>query len=654
MFEFINFWIGTPLGHVLRLLYYLLGSFSASLLVFAVIMRVVMFVFSYAAHKNSIRFLEMQPVLSQLKRRFSADKESLSGAQYELFRDKKYRPVMGLVPLFLQLLLLMGVLQVMYHPLQHVLGLSPTEIRYLLQDVPVGLGAQLIVAARYIDMNFLGLNLGQVPGIANPATLTVPFLSGFTALLFCLFQNRISPGALTQSRRANRNLTIFTVAFSVYFAWVTPAAVGVYWIVGNLLGILAALALEFFFSPKKLAPEAYSFVISAQKSKEEIKTEKEQQRKLKLREKEDAKSFSDAQKELVFYALSAGQYKYYKNTIEYILDNSDIIIHYLTNDPNDNVFEKKHPKLVPYYAGESKTVALLIKLDCKMFVTTVQDFHTYHLKRTMVRKDTEYIHIPHGPASLHLTAREAAYDHFDTFFCTGPHQADELRRREEMKNLPKKTLVKAGYGLLDQLIELYDKNETNEKPTILIAPSWQADNIFDLCLDDLLESLFARGWQIILRPHPQYLRVFPEDFEKIASRYKTKIDACELKLDTDFLDSRFIFSSDVLITDWSGIAFEFSFTTKRPSVFINTPMKVLNPNYEKYGLEPTDIFWRRKLGISIDIHEIRKTGQEIMGLLANKDGYKTQIEEVANEYIYYHGRSGEAGGKYIIARLRKD
>ena len=608
-----------------------------------------MFYFNFAAHMNSIRYLKMQPALNQLKRRFSADKESLSGAQYELFKKKKYRPIMGLVPLFLQLLLLMGVLQVMYHPLQHVLGFDP---RYIYHNVPTHLGAQLEIAAGYIDMSFIGLNLGQVPGFAVPLTLIVPFLSGFTALLFCIVQNKISPGALTQTKRANMNLTIFTVVFSIYFAWVTPAAVGVYWIMGNLLGILVAHALEYFFSPKKLAPEAYGFVISLLKSKDERDVEKEQQRKLRAREKVDAKSFSVAKKELVFYALSGGQYKYYKNTIDYILENSDIIIHYLTNDPNDRVFDKNHPKLIPYYAGENKTVALLIKLDCKMFVTTVQDFHTYHLKRTMVRKDTEYIHIPHGPASLHLTARAEAYDHFDTFFCTGPHQADELRRREEMKNLRKKTLVKVGYVLFDQLVELYNKTETNEKPVILIAPSWQADNIFDLCLDELLESLFGNGWQVILRPHPQYLKVFPEDFEKIARKYDEKITAGELRLDTDFLDSRSIFLADALITDWSGIAFEFSFTTLRPSVFINTPMKVLNPNYDKYGLEPTDISWRRKLGISIDLAEIEKTGQKVLELLSNKDSFKTQIEEVANEYIYYHGRSGEAGGKYIIARLR--
>ena len=651
MFELINLVIGTPLGHILRLLYNLTGSFPFAVLIFAVIMRVLMFYFNFAAHKNSIRFLEMQPALSQLKRRFAADKESLSGAQYELFKEKKYRPVMGLVPLFLQLLLLMGVLQVMYHPLQHVLGL---DSRYIHHNIPGHLGAQLELAAAYgIDMNFLGLNLGQVPGFAEPLTLIVPFLSGFTALLFCFAQNKISPGALTQSRRANLNLTIFTVVFSIYFAWVTPAAVGVYWIVGNLLGIHVAFVLEYFFSPTRLAPEAYNFVISSQKSKDEIKSKKEQQQKLKVREKADAGKFSEAKKELVFYALSGGQYKYYKKTIDYILENSDIVIHYLTNDPTDKVFEKNHPKLIPYYAGESKTIALLVKLDCKMFVTTVQDFHTYHLKRTMVRKDTEYVHIPHGPASLHLTAREAAYDHFDTFFCSGPHQANELRRREEMKNLPKKTLVKAGYGLLDQLKELFDKNETNEKPTILIAPSWQTDNIFDLCLDELLDSLFGNKWIIVLRPHPQYLRIYPEDFEKISQRYEEKIAAGELKLDTDFLDSRSIFSSDVLITDWSGIAFEFSFTTLRPSVFVNTPMKVLNPNYKNFDLEPTDISWRKKLGVSIDLCDIKKTGQKVMDLLSNKDSFKTQIEEVAKEFIYYHGRSGEAGGKYIIARLQK-
>jgi YidC/Oxa1 family membrane protein insertase len=654
LFEFINTVLGVPLGLILRLMYNLTGHFGIAVLIFAVIVRFIMLPVNFLAHRNSIRFLRLQPALYRLKKQFSVDKESLSAAQYELFKEKKYRPLLGLVPLFLQLFLLIGVLQVMYHPLQHVLHWDREAINQAIYGIS-GFGAQLTYAANLIDMDFLGINLGATPSFAQPILLIVPLLSGLSALAFCLVQTVYSPGALTQSARANWGLTIFTVAFSIYFAWVTPAAVGFYWIIGNILGIGVTWFLEATYGPKKMAMEAYEHIVATRKTKAQLRKERQVKRRLAARQKHDVSAFNRADKGLVFYALTGGQYKYYKNTIDYILENSDIIIHYLTNDPDDKVFEIVNKNLKAYYASERKTISLLLRLDCDIFVTTVQDLQTYHLKRSIARKDIEYIHIPHGPASLHLTAREAAYDHFDTFFCVGPHQANELRQREEMAGLPKKTLVKAGYGLYDQLVQLYAQMppKTDIRPQILIAPSWQPDNILDICIVPMLSSLLNNGWRIIVRPHPQNIQVFPEIISDLALQYADEIKSGELKIDTDFLSNESIFTSDIIITDWSGIAFEFGFTTLKPAIFINTPMKVLNPNYKDYDLPVLDLVLRDIMGISLDVDDVAGINQIVDKLLADKDIYQNQIEAAAKEYIYHHGRSGEAGGKYIISQISK-
>ena len=62
----------------------------------------------------------------------------------------------------------------------------------------------------------------------------------------------------------------------------------------------------------------------------------------------------------MFYSENTGFYKYYKTTIEYILSNTNITVHYITSDPNDIVFElaKEQPKLKPYYIGEKSSSRL--------------------------------------------------------------------------------------------------------------------------------------------------------------------------------------------------------------------------------------------------------------------------------------------------------
>jgi len=575
------------------------------------------------AHNNSIRFLRLQPELAVVKRRYAGDKEKMGEEQYQLFKKARYNPLVGVVPLLLQLIIVMGVMQVLLNP--------PS-----------------------VNMRFLALELDALPSITNPSlALFVPLLSGLVATVFCLVQNALSPATLSQSKAVNSGMTIFIVVLSVYLGLMLPIGVGVYWITGNLLSIVIVLILNILYNPKKLAPEAMKYIEANRKAPQELREERTLNKQLRKREKEDATRFIATKKHLVFYAISGGQYKYYKKIIEYLLDNTELAIHYLTNDPNDSIFKQKNSKLIPYYAGQRKTISLMMKLDTDIFVTTVPDLQSLHIKRSIVRNDIDYIYVFHGLASVHLVVRERAFDHYDTIFCVGPHQVAELRRREELANLPRRTLVKAGYGAYDQLVESYAaiSHITNEKPRILIAPSWQVDNIMDICIDEILEAVVGRGYDIVVRPHPQYIDMFPERIKSLTERYFQYTNNGELTFELDFSDNTSIFLSDILITDWSTIAYEFSYCTLKPSIFINTPMKIMNPNYEQYGLEVLDITLRDKVGVSVDIEDIEALDNVMLKLLDEKESYRSKIKQIVEQYIYHPGRNGEAGGKHIINQL---
>jgi YidC/Oxa1 family membrane protein insertase len=514
------------------------------------------------------------------------------------------------------------------------------------------------ISEESINFLFLGLNLLTIPSFFSPSPeLVIPFLAVGSALGFCLVQNVISPGALSQSKGINIGLTVFTVALSLYLTLVLPVAVGLYWTASNIVGVGAVVLLNLMYSPKKLAPEALAYIDSTKKTKEELRTERRRTRELKAREKKDTERFKSCKKELVFYALTGGQFRYYKTVIEYILANSSVNIHYLTNDPEDALFQRSDDNLKVYYAGQRKTISLLLKLDADIMVTTVPDLQVYHIKRSIVRDDIEYIYMFHAPHSTFLVVREKSFDHFDTIFCVGPHQVAELRRREELAGLPSRTLVKTGYGQYDHLLETYTKlpKEINSVPKILIAPSWQEDNILEICIDSILDPLLGFGYEIVVRPHNQFTQLFPERMSALEKKYAKYIDTGEIVFELDFSSNDSIFMSDLLITDWSGIAYEFSYCTSKPCIFINTPMKVSNPNWKDYGIEPTNITLREKIGTAIEVENIAKDLKNAVAHLLSDDddSLKKQIYNTLRQYLYYPGRSGEAGGKYIISKLQK-
>ena len=176
----------------------------------------------------------------------------------------------------------------------------------------------------------------------------------------------------------------------------------------------------------------------------------------------------------------------------------------------------------------------------------------------------------------------------------------------------------------------------------------QPDNILDSCIFDLLDSLLNGKYKVIVRPHPQYVRHNAERLDDIRKKYADKAD---FELQTDFSSNSTVFNADILMTDWSGIAFEYSFTTLKPCLYVNTPMKIMNPDYKEIDVIPFDIEVRDSMGISIEVDEAKNVSEAVERLLSDKEYDKDSMLKMREKYLYNVGCSAEVGAKYIIRRL---
>ena len=111
--------------------------------------------------------------------------------------------------------------------------------------------------------------------------------------------------------------------------------------------------------------------------------------------------------------------------------------------------------------------------------------------------------------------------------------------------------------------------------------------------------------------------------------------------------------ADLLITDWSDIGCEYAFTTLRPVLYINTPMKVMNPEWQKIDYPPLNITLRDQIGKNLDVDQLDQTVAVAEYLLQNADEYRQKIDELAHTYIYNLGSSAEMGARYIMKTIQK-
>ncbi|MGN1122742.1 MAG: CDP-glycerol glycerophosphotransferase family protein, partial [Eubacterium sp.] len=188
------------------------------------------------------------------------------------------------------------------------------------------------------------------------------------------------------------------------------------------------------------------------------------------------------------------------------------------------------------------------------------------------------------------------------------------------------------------------------KRKVLIAPSWQEDNILDSCIDSLLDELLHKGLSVVVRPHPEYVKRYRSRLDEILARYEG-YDGGDLEFELDFSSSDSIYNSDVVITDWSSTVFEFSYVTLKPCIFIDTPPKIYNPDYKEIGIEPLEITLRNVIGKSFSPDNLNGLTELINNMIDNKAEYSDIIEQARNKYVANFGSSAEASGKYIIQRL---
>ena len=623
--------IAEVLQFIVQPCYDLTGNWWIAIFLFTVIVKIILMPLALWVQWNSIKMVQVMPAINRLKVKYYGDAETIGEKRNQLNKENGYHPLLSLIPLAIQILILFGLVEVVHS----------------------------ITDSGGPGTDFLGL----IPFEDGGISWVMPILAGLSAVLLGWAQNHINPLQREQTRMEKNMTNGLSIGLSLLLGVFVAAGMAFYWICSNVTAIAVQVLCNVIIRPKKYID--YEDLEASRKELEDLESLEANRKKkwyqrdpLAKREKEDYKKFFNITgKHIVFYSEGSGFYKYFRGAIEYLLKHSNVIIHYVTNDPNDQVFElsKEQPRIFPYYIGVKRAITLMMKMDADIVVTTLGDLDNYYIKRSYVRKDIEYVYMCHHMTSMPLTSTKGEYEHYDTLMCVGPHQVREDKLIEEFYHAKKKRHAEIGYDLIDREIADYKRlvaegKAHNEKPVVLIAPSWQEDNILDLCIDDLLKGLVHRGWRIIVRPHPEYTKRYRPRWEALQARWAGYPED-ELFFERDFSSNETIFTSDILVTDWSSIFCEFCFSTLKPCIFIDTPPKMNNPDWEKIDPHPTDLTLRNRIGKSLAPAEAESIGSLVGEMLKDTGGWREVIEQVRSEMIFNLGHGGAAAGEYLLSAI---
>ena len=307
--------------------------------------------------------------------------------------------------------------------------------------------------------------------------------------------------------------------------------------------------------------------------------------KLKLvfsgRKNKDAVQQDAAFKPYVIYSEGKQYWNVFKPVVEEF-ERRNIQLVYYTSAKDDPIFEQQYTFVKPEFIGEGNTAfARLNLLSAGIVLMTTPGLQVYQLKRSKNVK--HYAHILHATTDATMY-RLFGLDYYDSVLLTGDYQKEDIRFLEKQRSISEKQLVTVGCTYLDvsasEIASL--PNEENHPFTVLVSPSWGASGLLMKYGEKLLDPLLETGWRIIVRPHPQSKKSEPEMLARLQERYK---DAKNIEWDFNRENIFSMKKTDIMISDFSGIIYDFTFLFDKPVMYVNASMD-LRP-YDAYDLNKT-------------------------------------------------------------------
>ena len=336
-------------------------------------------------------------------------------------------------------------------------------------------------------------------------------------------------------------------------------------------------------------------------------------------------------------------------------------VSYFTSDKTDEIFSRNadpstaYKFVKPEYIGEGNSAfAKLNLLSSDVVLMTTPGLDVYQMKRS--KNVRHYAHLEHstGDATLY---RLFGLDYFDSVLVTGMYKEKDVRYLEEARGINHKEIVSVGCTYLDvykEKITTLQKEapqaQQKHEFTVLVSPSWGPAAILSRYGERLLDPLLATGWHIIVRPHPQSKISESEMLDRLTERYKA---AANIEWNYERDNIVCLSRADVMISDFSGIIYDYTFLRDKPVIYVNADMNL--EMYDAYDVpdhNPWQIEAVRRFGIELKEEQFDHIKDVIQNASDSSELKRLRAEEKQRAWEN-EGSAGEKVWQFMVAKQKE-
>ena len=306
IFEFL---IYKPFSWLLLQLYFLTNSYTLAIILFALVSKIVLLYFMAKGKLGTMRQQRLQPKLKELQKKYATDKEKLNAETMKMYQTEGVSPMGGCLWMLLPWPVLIALYTVIREPLTRLMNFpghrddvvskvmaifNDNGLGYLVEHInEKGFYPQLELAQivhdnfglvqsnfnevlNKIDFTLFGANLANIPVMpwsGNSGWLwLIPIVSAGTAYGQFVVSTRMSK--MPQNAQT-KYMSLLGPGMSLWFGFIMPAAMSVYWIANNIFGMAQDAYLSVKYSKQLDEEDRKKAELEARRKEAEAKQKEE-------------------------------------------------------------------------------------------------------------------------------------------------------------------------------------------------------------------------------------------------------------------------------------------------------------------------------------------------------------------------------------------
>ena len=350
---------------------------------------------------------------------------------------------------------------------------------------------------------------------------------------------------------------------------------------------------------------------------------------------------------IVFYSESKSYQMSNNSLINFLANKYPNQVYYVSSDIDDK-YENIDVKNL--YIGKGLLMNFFFSiLKAEYVFLTLTDLGNHSIRKS--KKIDQYIYYFHSAGSTFQRYTESSFDNYNIILCNGQFQIDEIRYRENKKNLPNKKLILTGFFYFDDIKKKINLIQNPDE--ILIAPSWNYEhkNYIDENFIKVIDELLKKKQKVTFRPHPEHFKRSKNVLKTINKKFDTNKD---FRFDSDYGNIKSMEKAKCIITDMSNISFEYMLLLNRPVIYFVGINKIHNKDYSQFkNFESIENKLKRKFGFSFFKKDINQIDMIVRDSIGNFKSKIPHLENFKNKYFFNFGKTIEEFEKIWENKINK-